>query len=79
MSNVIYIKPKKLQNESITTLNIDWSHRFEVRGHWRVFEGVGKNRDGEYNIEGFTWVKNYVKGPEHLPLVKKTRVVEQNP
>lgn len=54
---------------------IDWSHRFEVRGHWRRPEGVGKDREGNYCVEGYTWVREHVRGPEHLPLVKKTRVV----
>lgn len=55
---------------------IDWTHRWEVRGHWRTVSGIGKNREGEYCIPGFTWVKDFVKGPDDKPLVKKIRLVE---
>lgn len=55
--------------------NIDWSHRFEVRGHWRKIETVGKDREGNYCVEGFTWVKHHARGPEHLPLIKKERLI----
>lgn len=58
--------------------NVDWSHRFEVRGHWRKTEKLGKNREGLYCVEGFTWVKNHERGPEHLPLIKKTRLVHSH-
>ena len=56
---------------------IDWTHRFEVRGHWVNLPGkLGKDREGNYCIKDWTWRSNYIKGAEHLPLVKKTRVVE---
>jgi len=53
---------------------IDWSHRWEVRGHWRRVHGIGKDRTGAYVVTGFTWVKNFTKGPHDKPLVIKTRV-----
>ena len=55
--------------------DIDWSHRWEVRGHWREVSGIGKDREGDYTQTGFTWVKNHVKGPEDKPIMKKTYVV----
>ncbi len=62
---------------------VDYSHRFLVRGHWRKLEpkangneSVGKDRTGDYCVTGFTWVDEFEKGPEHLPLIKKTRIVE---
>jgi hypothetical protein len=58
--------------------HIDWTHRFSVRGHWRVVSGLGKDRSGDYLVPGFTWVSEHIKGPEGLPFVKKTRFVERN-
>lgn len=77
ISKLVYVCPKKAraQVEAASSKEIDWSHRFEVRGHWRRTEGVGKDREGNYCVEGYTWVREHVRGPEHLPLVKKTRVV----
>jgi hypothetical protein len=60
------------------TRPIDWSHRWEVRGHWRRIEGVGKDRAGRYLVPGYTWVGAHVKGPEDTPLVRKTRIVGKN-
>lgn len=76
---LIHVWPKKLVksfNDAKTQINIDWSHRWEVRGHWRKHEGLGKDRAGNYCINGFTWVVHHEKGPDHLPLIKKTRIVE---
>ena len=56
---------------------VDWTHRWEVRGHWRSVSGIGKDRDGNYNQSGWTWVKNHVKGPEKAPLIKKTYIVKE--
>ena len=52
---------------------LDWTHRWEVSGHWRKLQGIGKNRAGEHVVEGFTWVIPHSKGPEGKPLVKKIR------
>jgi hypothetical protein len=74
--SVIHIAPRKHTESFISTnRHIDWSHRFEVRGHWRKVDTVGKDREGNYNVNGYTWVTNHERGPEHLPLIKKTRVV----
>lgn len=54
---------------------IDWTHRWAVRGHWRRHEGLGKNRAGEYSVEGFTWITEHVRGPEDAPLIEKVRFV----
>jgi hypothetical protein len=54
---------------------IDFSHRWEVRGHWRRVAGMGKDREGNYEVRGLTWVKDCVKGPEELPIIQKLRWV----
>ena len=53
---------------------IDYSHRFEVMGHWRKCRLIGKNRAGEYNVKGHTWVVPHVKGPDKKDLITKIRM-----
>jgi len=57
--------------------NVDWSHQWEVRGHWRSvgLSNIGKDRCGNYKIKGFTWVKAHFKGPDDKELVKKIRMI----
>jgi hypothetical protein len=62
-------QPKKVEEHSV----IDWTHRWEVRGHWRKTDGIGKDRSGQYGVKGFTWVNPHSKGPEDKLLVKKIR------
>jgi hypothetical protein len=60
---------------------IDWTHRWSVRGHWVHFTDkakVGKNRAGEYVERGRTWRSEHEKGPEDKVLVKKTRLVKES-
>lgn len=81
ISRVIYVRPKKLV--AVDTLSecgkeIDWTHRWTVRGHWvSLGEGkVGKDRDGNYCVNGQTWRVEHIKGPDDKPLINKTRIVE---
>jgi len=67
-------KQKKLDGMKISW---DYSHRWEVRGHWRKCKGMGKDREGDYCIERFTWVKAHEKGPEDAALITKTRVLKK--
>jgi hypothetical protein len=55
--------------------HIDYTHRFEVEGHWRVVSGVGKDREGVYQVAGRTWVVPHTRGPEDAPLIPKIRVL----
>lgn len=80
---VIHVTPRKNTEHYDSTRTVDWSHRWEVRGHWVKLEinangdsRLGKDRNGDYCVSGWTWRNHHVKGPEHLPLVKKVRVVE---
>lgn len=68
-------RPGELK-EVLNSFPVDWSHRWEVRGHWRKFDGTGKNRNGERKIKGHTWVKSHTKGPDEEDLVKKVRVIK---
>ena len=55
---------------------IDWTHRWEVMGHWRKCKGIGKDREGVYCEPNATWIKEYVKGPEDAELIKKVRIIK---
>ena len=77
---VVYVSntstPPKSESVGVPR-NIDWSHRWIVRGHWRTLSDPvsrGKDRGGEYTVSGFTWVTEHEKGAE-TPLVKKTMIV----
>lgn len=51
-------------------------HSFPVRGHWRRLQDprkCGKDRQGNYNQLGFTWVKECIKGAGEL--IKRPYVV----
>lgn len=76
VNKIIHIRPKKFKEKTeYMGQEIDWSHRWRVRGHWRKVSTVGKNREGEYGIQGFTWVVEHIKGPEELPIIEKTRIL----
>lgn len=78
---IVYVCPKKeyeKQNEKLGK-QIDWSHRWLVRGHWRKCEGaLGKDREGLHCVPNYTWVVDHVKGPEDKILIAdKTRIVKK--
>jgi hypothetical protein len=56
--------------------NLEYSFTFKVRGHWRhINEGtLGKDRNGNYNVHGYTWVTEYTKGEGEL--AKRIRVIK---
>ena len=58
-------------NYTVTPLN-SWS----VMSHWRRLknpESLGKGRDGEGTVTGYTWIGSYKKGDTNLPEKIKTR------
>lgn len=78
-NQVIVLRNKNKSDASISFNGIqpDWNHRWSVRGHWRVSEGkVGKDRDGNYCIDGYTWVKDHIRGPDDAPIVMKQRIMK---
>jgi hypothetical protein len=72
---VTYVTNKKYVQEVKGHREIEWTHCFKVCGHWRKIAGVGKDRQGEYCVNGFTWVKPYEKNKE-LEKVDKIRVLK---
>lgn len=74
---IVHVRPARLIDSTYSESRvIDWSHRWAVRGHWRALRGLGKDREGNYCVPGYTWVSEHVRGPEGAPLVVKTRVVD---
>ena len=55
---------------------LEYSHAFKVRGHWRRIDekSIGKDRNGNYKIEGFTWVIDHIRGQGEL--VNRVRIVK---
>ena len=62
-------KQVKKKYEGIqSTGKLERNFAFKVRGHWRSIcpESTGKNRAGEYNVKGYTWVTEFIKGEGEL-------------
>jgi hypothetical protein len=89
LRRVIMVYPDKitaLTKALAESEGVDFSHRFNIRAHWRRLLSkttgeidptrIGKNRDGEYIVPGYTYVEEGEKGEEHLPLILKTRIVK---
>jgi hypothetical protein len=79
ISRIVRCYPKKQSAIKPITSNgeIDYSHRWSVRGHWRHIPGKrGKDRNGDYCIKNFTWIKPHEKGPDDKPLIHKTRIFQ---
>jgi len=77
IKRVIHICGKRDKTKLYGTREVDWSHAWSVRGHWRKIPTIGKNRLGEYVVKGFTWVADHQKGPESKDLVSKVRVLSR--
>lgn len=57
---------------------ITYNISFAVIGHWRRLKDnyrLGKDRNGIYNIKGFTWVNSFIKGNKNMPLNNRERIV----
>lgn len=56
--------------------NIQYAFSWVVRGHYRKLHNpatVGKDRNGDKTIQGYTWVETYMKGDG--PVLKREHVV----
>jgi len=51
------------------------SYAYEVMGHWRKVSDntIGKNRQGERGVHGFTWINAHTRGKGEL--IKKVRIL----
>jgi hypothetical protein len=79
IGDVIYISEKNESKRSESVKGIEFSHRFLRRGHWRKLKNttLGKDREGNRNQVGRTWVNHYEVGDKSLKLVKKIRVIKK--
>jgi hypothetical protein len=74
---VIYRKQPHKYDPKNPDADVDWQHRWHVRGHWRKVKDIGYDIDGN-EMKGWTWVKAHVKGPEDKPLVERTRIIKDS-
>jgi hypothetical protein len=74
---VVFIRNSSNQTiyENYIPKDVDWKHSWECVGHWRFVKGIGKDRYGEYNKKGRTWVNPCIKGDGIL--IKKTRIIQK--
>lgn len=78
LKQITYMRPreeKDSRSKEEETTSIEWSHRWKVRGHWRRVLGIGRDRTGEYRINGATWVREHIRGPEDKVLLNKKRIL----
>lgn len=79
---IYYVLDKKEETKRVNYNKIEsrghleFTHSFKVRGHWRRIseKSYGKDRQGNYNILGYTWVTDYIKGNGEL--AQKLRVIK---
>lgn len=69
----VILKSERIKYETNAGRTIEWSHRWEVMGHWRRVQGLGKDSHGLYTVNGFTWVREHEKGPVEKDLIVKAR------
>lgn len=74
-NHMFIVSPTKYK-QTDNNVKIVWTHRWSVRGHWRNIHGIGKDQNGDYVVEGKTWVSSFKKGPEDKLMVKKQRIVK---
>ena len=58
------------QKEPTESVNVEWSRRWIVRGHWR------NQWYPSLDVHRQIWISPFVKGPDEKPLVLTQRVVE---
>lgn len=72
---ITYVTHKRYVNSNPTYRELEWTHCFSVSGHWRKVKNIGKDRNGDYCVDGYTWVKPCEKN-KHLPKIDKLRVLD---
>lgn len=77
---VVIREPTRSEHEP-TAQTVDWSHRWEVRGHFKHFRKGAvyeSNPDRRIEADGDSyvrvWCPPFVKGPANKPLIPKTHV-----
>jgi hypothetical protein len=77
-SEIIYISSKKDFKKLNTNNKIinKPQYAYEVMGHWRKINTIGKDRQGKRIVKGFTWVIPYKKGQGEL--MRKIRIINND-
>lgn len=76
-AKAIYIDPSRKYTDTVFAgRNIEWTHSWEVRGHWRSVgaDNIGKDRNDKKVVKGWTWVRPHKKGQGEL--LTKDRVIK---
>ncbi len=73
----IYKKNSVQKPKPLYSGKMDFTHRWLVRGHWRKCQTLGKNREGKYEVHGFTWVVPHEKGEGEL-IADKVRIIHES-
>lgn len=72
-------KGKKYDYSNIKKQGVlKYDFAFPVIGHWRKLSDsrkLGKDRQGNYNIQGYTWVKSFIKGNKDGIIQQKERII----
>jgi hypothetical protein len=55
--------------------SMNWDICWEVRGHWRKVQTIGKDRTGNYGVPGATWVTPHIRGDKTQKPIHQLRVV----
>lgn len=79
---IILDKEKHIKKNNYSYIHkqgkITYNFSFSVIGHWRKLSDenkIGKDKHGNYNIKGYTWVKSFIKGDKNLKLINKERIL----
>ncbi len=71
-----YIYKTKVEvSEAVESNPVEWTHCWDVMGHYRKLDGIGRNRKGIRCEKGRTWVTPYQK-QRHLEHVKKVKILK---
>lgn len=81
VSRPIYIYLNKSDDKTVYAKypkrDIERLNSWLVRGHWRRLDDPkkrGKNANGEYTVEGFTWVVPHICGNPDTPITNRTYI-----
>jgi len=71
------LEPQKPTDKNSPGLPRDFKNRFYSQGHWRKIKGIGHDPDGNL-VQGYTWVRESLKGPKDKPIKNKIRIVKNS-
>jgi hypothetical protein len=89
ISKTIFVQhsTKRYDRDDAEGEHVEFSHRFEVRGHWKCYPEGTRMADARPDLLRYVpgrgmcrkiWTPPFVKGPEDKPLVIKTRRLRED-